>query len=320
MTAKQNDDGKGEEPADSATEEPKAEEVKNEGSASEDAITVVEPAPVSVGSPSGLLEEAVVQIQKLAELREQEVRRQERLITQMQDVVARHTRTNRTLLWIAGFTLLLVAVLAIGTIKMGAGQMDSAEEISAATQEIKHTVSAIHQASDKIDNLQIGLTTKLDNTVDAMRRERDEVKDEVRTVLDDHNANLVSRELALKGEEERLVKETERVKKERLVIIGDAINRLEAVAGELSSGGSAPQMEIIAPEQETAPAPAPELELEPKAAEPEVVEPEASASTDDAAPTDAPTAGEPTAADSADTTTDEETPATATTAETAVTE
>ena len=87
MTANKNDDGEGEEAADSGTEEPKVEKVNSEESTSEDAVTVVEPSPVSVGSPPGPLEDAVVQIQKLAELREQEVRRQERLITQMQDVV-----------------------------------------------------------------------------------------------------------------------------------------------------------------------------------------------------------------------------------------
>ena len=249
MTAKKNDDDKTDEVVPSASagstgEEPTAQE----------AVAVVDPAPVSAVASPGLLEEAVVQIQKLAELREQEVRRQERLITQMQEVVERHSRTNRALLCIAAFTLLLVTLLTIGIMKIGADQADRAHQMGAATYEIRRTVAAIKNASGRIDNLQLGLTTKLDNTVDAMRRERDEIKAEVRTVLDNHNENMITRELALKEEEARLVTETARVKQERITIIGDAITRLEAVAGELSSTESAPQMEITGAERKPAPA------------------------------------------------------------------
>lgn len=248
MTAKKDDVEK----TDEETKPLPEGDAKEEG-APDEVVAVVEPAPVSTGTTSGLLEEAIVQVNKLAELREQEVRRQERLITQMQDVVARHTRTNRALLWIAGFTLVLVGVLAFGIARMGTSQLKRAEEISTATSEIRNTASAIDKASGRIDDLQLGLTTKLDNTVDAMRRERDEVKTEVRTVLNDHNASIVAREFALKDEEERLVAETKRVKEERLVIIGDAIERLEAVAGDLSNGESAPKMEIVGAEEDDAP-------------------------------------------------------------------
>jgi hypothetical protein len=256
MTAKKKDTEKTEETEVSESADSGKEEVL-----SDEAVAVVEPEPVSAGVPSGLLDEAVVQIKKLAELREQEVRRQERLITQMQDVVARHTRINRALLWIAGFTLMLVAILTIGIMKMGAGQMDQSEEIATATHEIRGTVNAIKSASGKIDDLQLDMIKKLDSTIDAVDQESEAFSAGIRQVLDDHRTESVNSFLELKEERDTLDAYKEEVREANLQAIRSTIEKLEAVAGEISAEESAPTMEITPPESgagaavETEPAP-----------------------------------------------------------------
>jgi len=260
---------------DTPEEEPVAKAEKAEA---DSAIAVVEPSPVATpGAPSGILEEALVQLKKLGDLREQEVLRQERLVTQMQDVVSRHSRMNRILLWVCGITLALLLLLAIGFSRFGASQRRAGKNIDGVVSQVDKTAAMMRRASttqsEKLNSLQTGLATQLDNTVAAMRHERDEVRAEVREVLDDQNRNLVRRELELRDEEDRIAAEAELARQERLRIIGEAIDRLSRMAGELEEGPEATE-----PDMPDEPLAAP---VEAPAAEPEAEAPAEKVSTED---------------------------------------
>jgi len=222
-------------------------------SVDEKAVTVVEPSEVTKGSSTGILQEALVQLKKLSALREQELERQERLINQMQDVVGRHSRTNKALFGICLITLVLVGVLSFALIKMGTGQSAATKGLNNVAQNVDAAADLMRRQSDeeirKIDALQSSVSTKLVDSVDAMRRERDEIKDEVRSAIDAHDLNMRNREISLQDEEERIAKEAEVARQDRLKIIGDAIDRLSRMANELEDDdGGAGDVTAGAPE------------------------------------------------------------------------
>jgi hypothetical protein len=230
-------------------EDEKNDAAKNEPAEAPDAVdekavTVVEPSEVTKGSSTGILQEALVQLKKLSALREQELERQEQLINQMQAVVGRHSRTNKALLAICLVTLVFVGVLSFALIKMSSGQSDATQGLNDVTANVDAALDLMRQQSNeelrKIDALQSSVSTKLVDSVDAMRRERDEIKTEVRTAIDAHDLNMRNREVALKDEEERIAKDAEVARQDRLKIISDAIDRLSKIANELEAddGGS----------------------------------------------------------------------------------
>ena len=215
------------------------ESTESPNSVDEKAVTVVEPSEVPQGSATGVPQEALVQLKKLSALREQELERQERLINQMQDVVGRHSRTNKTLLGICLITLVLVGVLSFSLMKLGTGQSATTKGLNKVSENVDAAVDLMRRRSDeeirKIGALQSSVSTKLVDSVDAMRRERDEIKDEVRSAIDAHDLNMRNREVALKDEEKRIAKEAEITRKNRLKIVGDAIDRLSQMAHELEA-------------------------------------------------------------------------------------
>lgn len=205
----------------------------------EHAVMIVEPSEVTKGSASGILQEALVQLKKLSALREQELERQERLINQMQDVVGRHSRTNKTLLGICLITLVLVGVLSYALIKLGFDQTNATDGLNDVATKVDKAAESMRQQSEeeirKINELQSGVSTRLNKSVNQMRRERDEVTAAVQTAINRHNVDMRNREVNLREEEERIAEDAEMARQDRLRIIGEAIERLSTMASELEA-------------------------------------------------------------------------------------
>lgn len=258
--------------------EPGAATPLNASAPAQDAeVTLIQPTAVSGTTPARLLEDAVVQLRKLGELREQEAKRNELLIAEMRDHVRRHARLSRTMLWLGASAVLLLAVLGIGVNKLRQDQNRTERSVlaTAATVDgLKGTVSdasteaaarlgevaaALGQNSAKLGDVEAGLGNKVEVSLQAVRDERDAVRDTVRQSMDGHTRDMVDREMQLRDEKLRVAQEAERAREERVRVIQDAIAKLSAMA-ELPPPDTAvaPAAEAPAPEAEAVPTPTPE--------------------------------------------------------------
>ncbi len=220
----------------------------------EEATLMKPEAAPPMGTPARLLEDAVAQLRKLSELREQEIKRNELLIAEMREHVRRSAGLGRTFRWLGLAAVALLIVLGLGVNHLRKDQNRTETEVRNAADKIERlnqdlvvtaersaarlddvTVS-LTEASGKLGAVESGIAAKVDDSLLAVRQERDAVRHEVRQTLDGQHQELLARELVLRDEAERLTHEAERVHEERTRILQEAIAKLNAIAGEPSPG------------------------------------------------------------------------------------
>ena len=266
-------------------------ENENAPETAESSVAKVEPAEVSPGSPTGILEEALTQLKRMSEQRAQAIQRQELMVAEVRKAVDRQARTNRTILFVAVLILVLTAVGAITLWRVRTSQGTTGTQLEALAQKADGTETLVRQAAtqqtrkldevqsglgdrlndvrgglvDRMDEVEDGLTAQLSVSAAALREERDAVQEEVREVLTERTEDIVSREMSLKDEAERIKRDAELARQERLKIIDEAIQRLSAMAASLEApegaeaeSAEAPPAEEPAPEE--VPAEDPETE------------------------------------------------------------
>lgn len=229
-----------------------------------DAVTVLEPSAVQAMPPARILEEAVAQLRKLSEMREQEIKRSEALMAEVREHVQRHASVSRRLTILSAVVLVLVLSLALGVHRLRKEQsrtQTNMQEAATKIDRLNSTVldssmqqgtrfdgitTSLEETTKKLGEVQSGVAATVDNSLQAVRQEREAVRTEVRLTLDNQNRQIVEREVALRDEEARILLEAERARVERARILRETIDKLTALSGEAKALGAAAA--ISAPE------------------------------------------------------------------------
>lgn len=190
--------------------------------------------------PQELLDEAVTQLKSLRELRLQELQRQESFIAEMQSAARSHGRFTRMLLWLSVLVLVTLSLLSLHVLKTRTNQeltalrMDTLATRQDTASELVR-LSALQQSAN-VKAVGETLGTKLETSVEAFRSERDAVRTGVTEAINVHSKHLVDREMALKDEEQHLLKKAEETRLKRLEVIDEAIQSLQSMAQQLETG------------------------------------------------------------------------------------
>ncbi|MCE9615497.1 MAG: hypothetical protein K8T26_14595 [Lentisphaerae bacterium] len=218
--------------------------------AADQGVTVLAPSAPLDSLPGRLQEEVVLQLRKLGDLREQEIKRHELAIAEMRDHVRRHTRASRLLLILSTGMLALIAVLALALHHVRADQARTVVALDATTAEVERIGGLVHDTAaqsktqmdglgaglagnvHKLDAIQLGLTATVNDSMQALRQERDAIFNGVRLAMEDQNHRLVEREIVLRDREQELQREMQRVREERQRIIKEAIDKLSTLSQE----------------------------------------------------------------------------------------
>ncbi len=122
--------------------------------------------PSGVTTQPALLEEAVSQLKKLSDLRQQELVRQEQFITEMQSTVRDQARQNRLLFNIIGAMIsILILLVAYSVQSLKTEQENTAQEVSNVNSRLGTTATLIRQVSKQqakgVRELGDGLSARL---------------------------------------------------------------------------------------------------------------------------------------------------------------
>lgn len=305
----------------------------------EAAAEVVKPEGGRVEVSADLLNEAVSQLRKLTEIRQREAERQERAIAQMHKAIKRQGILSRYVILTCTLAVLVAVGVAYLIAEQGKKVDTAASSLSAVETSMKDSAAALSEAADQqaagLDNVRGEVAATREETarltqsisqelqanrsaqetvartfeeqLTAVRGERDQIREEVRNVLDEKTAEIASREMALVEEREAIAEATERSKEEQKVLIQQTIERLAAMAAtldgdteaapptdaeidEMISDADQVEAELVAEEQ---------VAGEVQAGEEAISEPEAAPGTEDSAAeteVDVETTGEKTSA------------------------
>ena len=182
-----------------------------------------------------LLNDAVLQLRKLSGIRQREAERQERAIAQLHVALKRQSRLNRFVLLAS--TIAIAAALFTGYVAwrsqssntLAAQSLSDVEKQLAANNDLMSTDLAAARAS------QDQLAEKVEQQLQAVRLERDQVRGEVRNVLDEKTRALATQEAALQAEKLALDEARAKVRQEQQALIQETIERLNAMSVQLES-------------------------------------------------------------------------------------
>ncbi|HMP73650.1 MAG TPA: hypothetical protein PKE55_10345 [Kiritimatiellia bacterium] len=234
--------------------------------------------PVQVSGE--LLQEAVVQLRRLTELRQKETERHERAMAQMNASIRKQTMLNRLLLFASALVVLVVFGLAFMIKGITNTQEKTAQALSGVDQRLSEAASTVARETEKTvlamegvrkdvegvredvelvrrdftssteqqvlmarevearlreaNTTQEGVIARIDTQLDAVRAERDAIREEVFSAIDSRSREFIERELAIQAERERIASEREEAKEYRAQVIADAISRLNAFTADLT--------------------------------------------------------------------------------------
>ena len=227
----------------------------------EEPTEIVKAPSNKVEVSADLLNEAVTQLRKLTELRQRESERQERAIAQMHSAIKRQGMLSRYVI----FTSLLVVIIAAGLAYMMRQSVKNEqvtveklsvvdERLSAAAQTIaeesqrqvstldgvrtevlstreeqSRTSRAIAQELQASRASQATVIQKVEEQLGAVRQERDEVRGEVRSVLEEKTRQFTEREIQLRAERDAIAEAKKRSREEQKELIQQTIERLSAM-------------------------------------------------------------------------------------------
>ncbi|HMO50052.1 MAG TPA: hypothetical protein PKE26_03870 [Kiritimatiellia bacterium] len=245
-----------------------SEDQNNAAPSSDNAETpeIVKTGGGRVEVSADLLNEAVTQLRKLTELRQRESERQERAMAQMHTAIKRQGLLSRYVILTCTLAVLIcvgIAYLVRQSAKQEAvtaetlSQVD--ERLSVATQTIaqesqrqagglEQVRSEVAGAREEQVRLSGGIVQemqaaresqtvviqKVEEQLGAVREERDHVRGEVRSVLEEKTRQFTEREIALRAEREAIKEAKQRSKEEQKALIEQTIERLNAMTAALS--------------------------------------------------------------------------------------
>lgn len=214
---------------------------------------------VSPGGVAGRLEdEALAQLRKLGDLREQELQRHELAMAEMRENARRHLRNQRILLALGLLLLGGVGAMAVllrdlrrdqaatrdeltRTATAMAGLSTSVREGTAQqAQRLDGVTAAVEVNRQKLEAYSGAIASKVDDSVMALRQERDAITGTLKLALEDQNRKLVEREITVRANEQRVQAESERTQKERQRIIQETIQKLSAITDLPPPSGAPP--------------------------------------------------------------------------------
>ncbi|HMP88978.1 MAG TPA: hypothetical protein PJ991_02190 [Kiritimatiellia bacterium] len=237
----------------------------------EEPTEIVKAPTNKVEVSADLLNEAVTQLRKLTELRQRESERQERAIAQMHSAIKRQGILSRYVI----FTSLLVVIIAAGLAYMmrksvqneqvtveklsvvderlaataqtiaeetqrQVSTLDSVRtEVLSTRDEQSRTAKAIEQELQSTRASQAAVVQKVEEQLGAVRQERDEVRGEVRSVLEEKTRQFTEREIQLRAEREAIAEAKRRSREEQKELIQQTIERLSAMTATLDDPAEA---------------------------------------------------------------------------------
>ncbi len=222
---------------------------------------IIKPEAARVEVSAEMLNDALIQLRKLTEIRQREAERQERAIAQMQKAIKRQGILSRYVILTSSFALVLV--IGLGYIVHDAGRKtdiaantllmveksvsDANQTIAAETRRQAEGLAGLEAEILSSRESQAGLLKKVDEQLGAVREERDQVRGEVRHVLEEKTREITGKELALAAEREAIAEAAKRSKEEQKALIQQTIDRLTAMSATLVE--APPPQETPAPEE-----------------------------------------------------------------------
>jgi hypothetical protein len=228
---------------------------------SENTPEIIKSPEARVEVSADLLHEAVTQLRKLTELRQREAERQERSIAQMHKAIKRQGILSRYVI----LTCTLAVLISVGLaylINDNSKKADvTAQSLMLVDDSIAKTARAMDKVSDEVSTTreaqarltdeitrelsatretQSSVIQKVEEQLGAVREERDQIRGEVRTVLEEKTREITDKELALAGEREAIVEASKRSKEEQKALIQQTIERLAAMQASLIPEEEAP--------------------------------------------------------------------------------
>lgn len=232
----------------------------------ENTAEVMKSPETRVEVSADLLNEAVTQLRKLTELRQREAERQERAIAQMQKAIKRQGLLSRYVILtctlavligiglaylisensrkadVAAESLLIVddrladaaKVITRETKRQASGLDDVRTEVVATRENQVKLSSAISEELQASRDVQSTVIQKVEEQLTAVREERDQIRGEVRTVLEEKTREITTKEMALASEREAIVEATKKSKEEQKALILQTIERLTAMSASLT--------------------------------------------------------------------------------------
>ena len=230
------------EPEDDQNDPPKAGDTGDEPNRAK-SVAVKESTGVSV--QPALLEEAVAQLRKLSELRQLELNRQEKAITDMRETAARQARQNRMMFNMSGALICILSLLVAFSVQaLKSEQEDTSQEVRSMATRMGTTTSMIRQVAKKqaaeTDALKVGLTGsfsaaatemsgKLDSSVGSMSSKLDATAEEVARNVDKNISGLNDKLSATSSDiSAKLDTSVDSMRKERDVVQQEVKKALDA--------------------------------------------------------------------------------------------
>lgn len=213
-----------------------------------------------------VLNEAVMQLRKLTELRQRESERQERAIAQMHTALKRQGILSRYVIVCCLIVVVIAAGLAYLMRQSARHEQVTTANLSLVDQRLAETSQTIAEETQKqvatLDGVRSevmnareeqsrlsqgveqelmatrqshsAVIQKVEEQLGAVRAERDEVRGEVRTVLEEKTRQLTDKEIELRAEREAIKEAKIRSKEEQKALIQQTIERLNAMTASLA--------------------------------------------------------------------------------------
>lgn len=252
----------------------------------EEPSEIVSPSPKKVEVSAELLNEAVMQLRKMAELRQRETERQERAIAQMHSALKRQGILSRYVVICCLIVVVISGGLAYLMRRSSINELTTQKNLESVDQRLAAASQTIAEETQKqvstLDNVRTEVMSsreeqtrlardveqelmatreshsaviqKVEEQLGAVRQERDEVRGEVRSVLEEKTRQLTDKEIELRAEREAIKEAKIRAKEEQKALIQQTIERLNVMSASLSTSEEAPA--------DTAPGEAAEVETE----------------------------------------------------------
>lgn len=201
--------------------------------------TRMEPSSNRVEVPAELLNEAVLQLRKLSGIRQREAERQERAIAQLHATMKRQVRLNRYLILLS--VLVIAAAAFSGYLAWKSTRQETytartldevGKQLDANNQIMKSDLSAARESQSE-------LSRQIASQLEAIRSERDQVRGEVRSVLDEKTRMIATQEAAVLAEKAALEETRSRIRQEQQVLIQQTIQQLNAMSAGLQDASPA---------------------------------------------------------------------------------
>lgn len=221
--------------------------------------------PVIINSPAersgerlevsaDVLNEAVMQLRRLSGIRQREAERQERALAQLHSSIKRQARLNRFV--IVASILVVVSAALSGYIAWRSAQAEIATATALANMEVQTGENSRMVKTDLASarESQAELARQVAAQMEAIRVERDQVRTEIRSALDEKTRMMATREAAIQAEKAALEETRNRIRQEQQALIQQTIQQLNAMSAELQdipaddSIGASPEVVTIEPE------------------------------------------------------------------------